>query len=388
MGNSGNTRERGEAQIMLLQRLIKLVTPPERAYETGSKSEWARVEKQLGAPLPADYKEFIGRYGSGLFAGLYYVFNPFSASSSFNLFDQLKELGEYYQQEHAGDEDEYPYDVFPKKPGLLPWGHDNEGNTYFWLVKPKAKPDDWPVIFFEPRGGGFEEFKQSMSGYLAGVLEGKIPAPVQNYPSAEVMKFEPAELPAQASPEALLDAIQRNDVALVKELLDSGVDPNSDVSGQRMLSVATNHQDLAIAKLLLSRGADINGDPSLLFFTAQSGDAPVLDFLLNAGADPNMKRPSGAPALFAAAGSGSAEMVRALLAKGADPNATDKRGNTSIFMAITENDVEIIRILINNGTNLAVRDAEGRTPLEFAREKKRNVSLAALEEAAKSGKRK
>jgi hypothetical protein len=74
----------------------------------------------MGTPLPKDYKEFIGRYGTGFFAELFYVFNPFASRPDQNLLDQLKELGQYYRQQHEEDKEDYPYEVYPRKPGQTP----------------------------------------------------------------------------------------------------------------------------------------------------------------------------------------------------------------------------------------------------------------------------
>jgi ankyrin repeat protein len=372
---------------MSLKKLLKLVPPPESPMEVGSKSDWSRVERELGTALPSDYKQFVDRYGSGTFAKIFYIFNPFSTWTDYNLLEQLKQLRPYYEQEHQNDPSDYPYEVFPKRPGLLPWGHDTEGNEYLWLVgPPRTKADDWPVIFHEPRGNGFAQVRCSMTEYLARVLAGRIDGPVSNYPDPDMLEFEPFGPPKADSAEALFEAIRRNDLSSVKRMVAEKIDLNIEHEGQNALSVALKRGNLAISKLLLERGADINRDSSLLFFIAQSGDTEMVKFMLRSGADPNSKSPSGSPALFAAASLGDSEMIHELLGKGANPNSRDEEGRTPIFMAITENDEQTIRLLIEHGADLSVRDNDGLTPLEFAKKKRRDVAVKVVEASVRSKK--
>ena len=67
---------------MSIADLMKLVPPPAKPFEVGTLAEWAKVEAELGTQLPQDYRDFVFAYGSGLFAGLYRVYNPFSGRST------------------------------------------------------------------------------------------------------------------------------------------------------------------------------------------------------------------------------------------------------------------------------------------------------------------
>ena len=132
-----------------IDRLVKLIPPPKKPVEVGGKKDWAQQVKQLGAKLPSDYKAFIDRYGSGEFAHFFIVYNPFS--ETVNLLEKFKSHGKNYAESHDSDPENYPLAVFPEVPGILPWGHDTNGHTYFWLVKDKKKPDEWTVVW--GRGG-------------------------------------------------------------------------------------------------------------------------------------------------------------------------------------------------------------------------------------------
>ncbi len=100
------------------------------------------------------------------------------------------------------------------------------------------------------------------------------------------------------------------------------------------------------AKYLVAAGATLDG-VSLWGFTALSyavsaGNADVTRFLLDSGADPNLRmnpmtmstwEMRGETALMQAARAGELDCVKALLAKGADPRLTDWNGDDALLMA-------------------------------------------------------
>src|SRR5437762_2069341 len=105
---------------MAISDLKAIVTPPIQPLEAGPSNRWARIQKTLGFPLPSDLRDFGLNYGTGIFANLgLRVFNPFSA----NYRRSIDEQSVVWRSLKAGEGDAVvPYDVFPKHPGLLPWG--------------------------------------------------------------------------------------------------------------------------------------------------------------------------------------------------------------------------------------------------------------------------
>ena len=65
-----------------IKELLKLVPPPDHPVETAAASDWSRIEKEFGAKLPKDYKQFIDQYGTGEFANFFCIFNPFTAAAA------------------------------------------------------------------------------------------------------------------------------------------------------------------------------------------------------------------------------------------------------------------------------------------------------------------
>jgi RNA polymerase sigma factor (sigma-70 family) len=92
--------------------------------------------------------------------------------------------------------------------------------------------------------------------------------------------------------------------------------------------------DLAIVRLLAERGARVcdacacAGAESPLWSATVTGSADVVDYLLDAGADPNAAAFAGATPLHVAVQRGHDGLVPRLLAAGADPRLTDAYGRT------------------------------------------------------------
>ena len=142
---------------------------------------------KLGLKLPADYRKFIDTYGSGLFADFYMVYNPFASSELINLIVCVNRVCGYNRTSQTSNPSRFPYPYFPEPNGLLPWGRDENGNDYFWLRK--GSPATWQVVQDSNRGSGILLQPYTMTGFLAGVLEGKVKALASHYPNSESHTF-------------------------------------------------------------------------------------------------------------------------------------------------------------------------------------------------------
>ena len=72
-------------------------------------------------------------------------------------------------------------------------------------------------------------------------------------------------------------------------------------------------------------------------------------FLIEKGADVNLKSKNGWTALHAAAFKGPAEIVKLLIEKGADANTKDLRGQTPLMIARILKHEEMVRLLKEAG---------------------------------------
>jgi hypothetical protein len=177
-----------EAFTMSLARLTELVPPPAHPTEVGTREEWEQKERELGTKLPEDYRQFVFTYGTGLFGNLYVVLNPFAASEHIALVPRSRAICEIYREikEREGAE-AVPYPIFPERGGLLPCAVDQNGNFYFWLTK--GRPGAWRVVQDKSRGVGMTAHDCSLTGFLVGVLDGKIKALASGYPNQRSFRF-------------------------------------------------------------------------------------------------------------------------------------------------------------------------------------------------------
>src|SRR5688572_29586632 len=91
---------------------------------------------------------------------------------------------------------------------------------------------------------------------LLSSCQPKPPAPVPAQPSPQPSVVKTAERTLDEV--AMLEAAIKGDAALVKSLLDRGVNPNAkDPEGRTPLSEAAFYGHTDIAKALLSHGADL-----------------------------------------------------------------------------------------------------------------------------------
>jgi uncharacterized protein len=121
-------------------------------------------------------------------------------------------------------------------------------------------------------------------------------------------------------------AITNGDSAMVEMLLKAGADPNTTLpGGETALMTAARVGTLASVKALLVRGATVDSKDekhgqTALMWAAAEGHAPVVQMLIEVGADFNARLASGMTPLLFAAREGHSDVVRVLLKAGVDVN--------------------------------------------------------------------
>ena len=164
----------------------------------------------------------------------------------------------------------------------------------------------------------------------------------------------------------LMRAAWRGIAAQVSRLIGLGLDLEAATdSGATALTEA---RDLDIARALIEAGANVNpvrGGWSPLMRAAQARTVEQVDYLLTAGADPNIVSSNSASALTVAQARRDGPASKAIakrLARVTKPDIRDERGRTSLFHAAMRGDAETVRRLLARGADPTVRDRDKSTP--------------------------
>ena len=178
---------------------------------------------------------------------------------------------------------------------------------------------------------------------------------------------QPPEFPDPASPggtPSLHDAVEANDVPLVRLLLERGADP----AGGHTLWHAAAHPDHECLRLLIDHGASVRGTGVLAGVIGRD-DVEGVRILVAAGADPGRPHPAAtAPIgllsdmtenpLTLAAQRDSAAVVAVLLEAGADPDAPCRDGRSPVRAAVRRGRPDVAALLLRHGARDDVDDAD------------------------------
>jgi hypothetical protein len=182
--------------LMAMQELVAVVPPPAAPVETRPVGRKNEIEKALGIVLPEDLYELGLHYGSGRFADELEVFNAFSTK----YLEKVDMVNGCYRQLKQGEGDDFvPYDIFPKSPGLFPWGVTTSGHVMFWLTE--GEPNSWRTVLLRTGEMEFEAVQTQMTTFLADVFKGPMPCvlwevewQMENLVGKPFHSFQPDEL--------------------------------------------------------------------------------------------------------------------------------------------------------------------------------------------------
>jgi len=178
------------------------------------------------------------------------------------------------------------------------------------------------------------------------------------------------------------DAVIEKDTAKIDQLLQSGVDINTQhpTSGTTVLMIASSYYYYdEMVEYLIRKGADVNlkdNDGKTALVWAASNSLENSKILLENGAKVNIAADDGmTPFIQASLGVSSSkvpiEMCELLRKHGANVNASLTRKNasgwTALHYATVNGDTKLVKYLIWRGANVNKATAEGSSPLFLAK---------------------
>lgn len=165
------------------------------------------------------------------------------------------------------------------------------------------------------------------------------------------------KFPTHRANTQLHTAIYSGDLALVEQLIASGVDVEArDSNGDVPLGIAVDLGYGEIVKALLEAGAypELGNWTTPLEAAVIQGNIEMIQSLIQAGADVNLRLEQGGTALMSAAVKGNLEVVKLLIETGADANIYSNNWGTALYLAAMNIHQEIFQYL-SPLTNLEMR---------------------------------
>ncbi|MBO9480574.1 ankyrin repeat domain-containing protein [Salinisphaera sp. G21_0] len=176
---------------------------------------------------------------------------------------------------------------------------------------------------------------------------------------------------------ALFNAVGSGSTECMQPLIDAGADINGRVekgsvltNGFTPLTCAVSRQDKKLMNAVMLAGANVDvknrfGDCAL-HIAAGLDDITFLQKLLESGADRNARDQQGRTALHLGNRTDNVECAKTLIRAGADINARDYSGETALFAAARENNIGYLMTLIDANADINVKNNRNQTALDFA----------------------
>ena len=183
-------------------------------------------------------------------------------------------------------------------------------------------------------------------------------------------QFWSSEPPTLPTPTAFVTNLELGDLDQAKAWLDAGLPP--DFMGSRIgsgLMIGAWEGNIDMMRLFISRGADINrmngNGETAIILAAWRGQLEAVKWLVDRGARINAPPRQWSP-LHYAVFAGHRPVVDYLMEQGADINALSTNGSSVLMMAIYEGREELARMLIEKGAERSFRNDWGDGALEWA----------------------
>lgn len=149
---------------------------------------------------------------------------------------------------------------------------------------------------------------------------------------------------------------------------------------------AVRERDVTKAKTLMDKPGstiinhrDYDSGETALIIAIKRRDTPWMAFLMQGGADVNLKDRDGETPLMTAAQGSFPEGIRVLLAGKAQVNASNSKGETALIKAVHARDIDSVRVLLANGADPDRPDnLTGMSARDYAERDSRATQIAKL----------
>ena len=154
-----------------------------------------------------------------------------------------------------------------------------------------------------------------------------------------------------------------------------------DSNGNTPLMRAAWDSDKEAVRNLINNGANINYqdeddyNKTIIMSLAILDRAHMIEFLIELGADVNLKHSEGGNALTLAARNNRIDSFKLLLKAGADIHVRSTGGRTALMWAAWRGNNEMVKLLLKAGANIDAQDKDGKTALYHSRLIRYNVYL-------------
>jgi ankyrin repeat protein len=129
---------------------------------------------------------------------------------------------------------------------------------------------------------------------------------------------------------------------------------------------------------------DVEGEkpvfpPYAIINASYRGDLKIVQEILAAGVDKDVRDTMGATALHQAMLQPNIQVVKLLLDYGFDPNArVTRNGYTPLHFAVAANNIAAAKLLLQYGADKRIKCSEGFTPLDKARQSEKGAFISLL----------
>uniref|UniRef100_A0A0G4FXP6 Uncharacterized protein n=1 Tax=Chromera velia CCMP2878 TaxID=1169474 RepID=A0A0G4FXP6_9ALVE len=229
--------------------------------------------------------------------------------------------------------------------------------------------------------GGLQSLKKAVNACLQQIeseyFDMKLPALFSSEVGGVIRSFQAVD--AEKLGHAAIAAVGGGEESLedLALLLRVGADLEGLVSGCTALMRAVSAGNVQVVEMLVRAGADLEtrgggrgneGFTALVYgitCTAPQLRAPIIRFLVSAGANVNAQNQNGRNVLMHVVYSGSLEIFDFLLSSGADPRAETESKYPLLHNAVMGGHRAIVERVLDLGVDVELRDQYGTTPFHL-----------------------